>query len=174
MRRVRIAALVVVMALSLSGCMNNPYKDGVKALENGEYKEAAADFTEAIELEKQTADAYRGLGIALWETEDYEGAKDAFQKALKAGTEKNGTIYNLLGCCEMKLSNEKEAAEAFEKGLKDKEISAELKQEMRLNQIVAYEKMGNLDTAKTLLSEYLTDYPDDEKAAKEAQFLETR
>ena len=174
MKRFQMVTLVIVMAFSLSGCMTNPYKAGVKALENGEYKEAEEQFSKAVKKDKNTADAYRGLEIACWESEDYEGASDALKKALEAGTKKNGTIYNILGCSELKLGNAKEAAEYFEEGLKDKDISNELKQEMRFNMISAYEQMGDLETAKTLIANYVNDYPDDEQAAKEAQFLETR
>lgn len=174
MKRYQMTVLIFILALSLSGCISNPYKSGVKALENEEYEEAAKKFSEAVEKDKNEADAYRGLGIALWETEDYEGAKDAFEKALKAGAKKTGTIYNLLGDCELKLGNAKEAAQYFETGLEENDLSDELRQEMRFNMIVSYEQMGDTETAKTLLEEYLSEYPDDEDAAKESEFLETR
>ena len=45
---------------------------------------------------------------------------------------------------------------------------------MRLNEIAAYEKSGDMESAKSKLKSYIQDYPDDEKAAKEAEFLETR
>ena len=174
MKRYQMTVLIFILALSLSGCISNPYKSGVKALENEEYEEAAEKFSEAVKKDKNTADAYRGLGIALWETKDYKGAKDALEHALKAGTEKTGTIYNLLGNCELKLGNAKEAARYFEMGLEEKDLSDELRQEMRFNTIVAYEQMGDTETAKSLLAEYISEYPDDEDAAKEAEFLETR
>ena len=52
--------------------------------------------------------------------------------------------------------------------------SEKMTKEMRFNMIVAYEKMGDLESAKVLLKEYLEDYPDDEDAKKEIEFLETR
>ena len=39
---------------------------------------------------------------------------------------------------------------------------------------IACEELGDLASARTLLEEYLEEYPDDEAAAKEAEFLETR
>lgn len=174
MKRFQMTVLIFLLTLSLSGCITNPYKSGVKALENKEYEEAAKNFSEAVEKDNNTADAYRGLGIALWETKDYEGARDALEKALQAGTEKTGTIYNLLGNCELKLGNAKEAAVYFETGLEEKNLSDQLRQEMLFNTIVSYEQMGDTETAKTLLTEYVTEYPDDEEAVKEAEFLETR
>ena len=50
----------------------------------------------------------------------------------------------------------------------------ELIREMKRGQIIACEELGDLASARTLLEEYLEEYPDDEAAAKEAEFLETR
>ncbi len=165
------AFLMVVM---LTGCIVNPYKDGIEALENGRYEEAAKEFKEAVKKEQNKADSYRGLGIALWETEDYDGAKKALETALKEGTEKTGTICNLLGNCELQSGNMKEAIAYFEEGLSLKGNSDELIQSMRFNCIFAYEKLGDMNTAKSLLADYTADYPEDEAAVKEAQFLEKR
>lgn len=167
-------AAVLLLSIVLSGCMADPYEDGVEALKDGQYKEAAEQFKKAADKGKSKADAYRGLGIALWETGNYEGAKDAFENVLEESGEETGTLYHFLGSCELKTDNPKKAIEYFEKGLKDEKISDEVKQEMRFNSIAAYEKLGDMDTARTLLKEYAADYPEDESAAKEAQFWETR
>lgn len=174
MKRFRLMALVLLLALSLSGCLSDPYQTGAEALENEKYEEAAENFKKAAEKGNNTADAYRGLGISLWETKDYEGAADAFEKALDAGCEKTGTIYNLLGSCKLELGNEKEAIEYYETGLAQDDLSSELEQEMRFNIISAYEEQGDMESAKKLIEEYVADYPDDEEAAKEADFLKTR
>lgn len=47
-------------------------------------------------------------------------------------------------------------------------------QEMKYNEIVAYEKLGKWENARTKLKEYVKDYPDDERGTKEAEFLETQ
>ena len=54
------------------------------------------------------------------------------------------------------------------------DVSDEMMQEMRFNEIAAYEQSGDMESAKSKLKDYTADYPDDEKAAKEAEFLETR
>lgn len=174
MKRIRLSVLAVLLSAVLSGCIVNPYESGMEALEKGQYEEAAEQFRQAVEKEQNKADSYRGLGLALWETRDYEGAKAAFQAALKEGSEKTGTVFNLLGSCELKAGNVKEAIAYFEEGLKSEGISDELTKAMRFNCIYAYEKLGDMDTARSLLEEYTADYPEDEDAAKEAQFLETR
>lgn len=45
---------------------------------------------------------------------------------------------------------------------------------MKFEQITAMEKMGDFAKAKELMSQYLADYPDDEKAQRENEFLLTR
>lgn len=173
-KRLLCYAAVLLLMVSLTGCLINPYEDGVEALKNGQFKEAAENFKQAVEKGQSKADSYRGLGMALWESEDYEGAKAAFENALKEGGEKTGTLCHLLGSCELKSENYKEAIACFEEGLEDEKISDEVRQEMRFNCIAAYEKLGEMDTAKSLLAEYVRDYPEDEAAVKEAQFWETR
>lgn len=165
---------VLLLSVVLSGCMADPYEDGVEALKDGQYKEAAEQFKKAADKGQSKADSYRGLGIALWEAEDYEGAKDAFEKVLEEGGAKTGTLYHFLGSCELKTENPEKAIEYFDKGLEDEKISDEVRQEMRFNSIAAYEKLGDMDTARELLKDYAADYPEDESAAKEAQFWETR
>lgn len=174
MRKIRLSAMLILLAVLLSGCIVNPYKSGMEALEGGQYKEAAKQFREAVKKEQNKADAYRGLGLALWETKDYAGAKEAFLAALKEGSEKTGTVCNLLGSCELEEGNLKEAIAYFEEGLKAEDVSDELRKAMRYNCIYAWENLGDIDKAKSLLGEYTADYPEDEEAAKEAEFLETR
>ncbi len=174
MRKLHLYIAVFLMAIMLTGCIVNPYKSGMEALESGQYEEAAEQFKEAVKKEQNKADSYRGLGIALWETKDYEGAKEALGNALEEGSKKTGTVYNLLGSCELQAGNMKEAIAYFEEGLKADGNDDELTKAMRFNCIFAYEKLGDMETAKNLLSEYVKDYPEDEEAAKEAEFLETR
>ena len=165
MKRLAAVILTASMGLALAGCSGNPYKEGVSQLESKEYKQAEASFKEAVKQDKNTADAYRGIGIACWEQKEYKAALKAFKNAVKAGTKENATLYNLMGGCALKLD---------EKGLAASGSSDELKKEMEYNVIVSYEKMQNWEKAKSKLNEYLEKYPDDETAKKEVEFLETR
>ena len=174
MKRATLLALTVSACL-LTGC-TNALKDGTGYLEDGNYK--------AVDEGKKTAEAYRGLGMAYYEQEDYASAKDAFEKALAAGGEKNQVIYNLLGICGMKLNDYNYALEQFNQGIslsqnsgtsmENAESFSEVLQEMRFNQIVCYEKLGDWENAKTKIAEYIQVYPDDADAQREAKFLETR
>lgn len=174
MRKIQILGTILVAAGILAGCGQSPYDSGIEQLEAGSYEEAAQQFEQAVKDEENVADSYRGMGLALWEAGDYEGCRDALAQALEAGAKESGAIYSLLGNCERKLGNPKQAAEYYEKGLAQEGNSEALTQELRFNAIAAYEQQGDLETAKAKLAEYLEDYPDDEAAVKESEFLETR
>ena len=94
--------------------------------------------------------------------------------ALEQGTKENATIYSIMGNCAMQTENYEMAVEHYEAALSMDDISEELKKETRYNLIAAYEYAGNVDKAKEKLEEYIADYPDDESAIREAEFLETR
>lgn len=171
MRKMRLLFLTVLLVAALPGCGKKEYQQGVKYLQNGQYEEAADYFQTAIEKKDNLGDSYRGLGICLWEAKDYENAASAFESALEKGSKETGTVYNLLGCCVMKTGDYDRALEYFAEGLRDDSCSQDLKKEMEFNRIVALEKQGDIDSAKTYLTRYLEQYPQDEAAVKEAQFL---
>ena len=87
--------LAASLAVLITGCGKNASEDGVKLLEEGKYKEAVKEFEQAVEDDVNVGDAYRGIGIAKWEQEDYEGAREAFKNALENGAKKTGTYWNL-------------------------------------------------------------------------------
>lgn len=174
MRYLQKGLILILMSIMLTGCVGNPYKSGIKSLKDGEYSKAAEEFLEAIEEEKNLTDSYRGLGIALWEEQDYQGAYEAFENALAQGTEQTATIYSLLGNCAMELEKYDQAVEYYELCLSMEDISDELLQETEYNLIAAYEYAGDVESAKECLETYIEKYPDDESALREADFLETR
>lgn len=81
-------------------------------------------------------------------------------------------LYNQLGLCKLAAGDADAAIHAFETalGLEDSSMT----QTLRYNQIVAYEAAGDFKKAKSLMNAYLTAYPDDEAAQREAVFLSTR
>lgn len=90
---------------------------GVEYLEDGKYDQAIEQFEQAVDKKKNVGDAYRGIGIAKWEKKDYKGARKAFKKALENDAEKTGTIYNMIGNCDLKLGEAKEALNYYNLGL---------------------------------------------------------
>lgn len=174
MKRVVRVLIFLLLGMALVGCGKHEYRQGVKQLEKGKYEEAVSHFEKAVEKEANVGDSYRGIGIARWELEDFEGSGDAFLKALENGSEETGTIYNFLGACMMKLDRPSEAASYYEQGILQEGCSEEMLREMRFNMIAAYEAQGDYESAKAKLAEYVAAWPDDAQAVKEAEFLETR
>ena len=156
MKRGKALLAIFSAGLLLTAC-GNPSEKGVEYLEKGEYDQAVEQFEQAIEKNKNTGDAW-----------------NAFRKALDDNAEKTGTIYNLIGNCDLKLGKAKEALNYYNLGLEQDDVSKKMKKEMKYNIIVAYEKMEDWESAEVKLEEYLESYPNDKAAKKEAEFLETR
>lgn len=172
MKKIWIIAGLLI-CLMLAGC-SRKNEEGLTCLQEGRYEEAIEVFQESIDDQKDVAEAYRGQGIAYWELEQYEASRTAFREALANGAEETASIYNFIGSCSMQLGQYEEAISSFELGIGLGDGGSELDQEMAFNQIAAYEKIGDYESAKVRLSSYLEKYPDDAEAAKEAEFLETR
>ena len=84
----------------------------------------------------------------------------------------DASIYNQLGLCELTIGDYEEALNAFQAGIAME--GNQLMQTLKFNEIVAYEYLGEFDKATLLMKEYLQLYPDDEKALREYEFLQTR
>ena len=160
MKRGKALLAIFSAGLLLTAC-GNPSEKGVEYLEKGEYDQAVEQFEQAIEKNKNTGDAWRGIGIAKWEQKDYKGARNAFRKALDNNAEKTGTIYNLIGNCDLKLGKAKEALNYYNLGLEQDDVSKKMKKEMKYNIIVAYEKMEDWESAEVKLEEYLETAPNE-------------
>ena len=81
-------------------------------------------------------------------------------------------ICNQLGLCCLNFGDYEGALKAFESGLESDDGS--IRQTLRFNEIVAYEYMSDFKKAAVLMQGYLKDYPDDEAAKREFEFLNTR
>lgn len=167
-----LGVLICMLVFSV-GC-TRPTEEGMELFEQKKYDEALEIFQKEAKSGKEQAEAYRGMGLVYWEQQKYEEARNAFQKALDAGAEKTGTLYNLLASCEMQIGDYQSALNHYNLGLQLEGNSAELTQEMEFNQIAAYEKLYDWESAKAKVEEYIAKYPDDEAAKKEAEFLRTR
>lgn len=135
----------------------------------GDYQKAYLALEEA--KTKQGVEAYLYLGKAYEATGDYNYASSVYNSYL-AKNAGDARIYNQLGICEMQKEQYVKALDAFQKGLElgDKSVL----QSLQFNEIVAYEHMGEFQKATVLLESYLKNYPDDEKAKREYEFLSTR
>lgn len=135
----------------------------------GEYQKAYLALEEA--KDKGGADSYLYLGRAYEATGDYNYAASVYNNYLsKKGPD--AEIYNQLGLCEMSKKEYQKALEAFQAG---KQVEGNsLMQTLSFNEIVAYEYLEEYQKAAVLLNAYLQNYPDDQAAIREQQFLSTR
>lgn len=191
-RKIRYLALSAVLICFLTACSKNGIKEGTELLEKNEFEKAAAVFEQAAEeAEKEgerAPEAYRGMGMACYALEDYEGTCQNLQKALDEGGLETPIIYNLIGVSSMKLEDYDTALAAFDKGTglpergvvsrgtKKEETAdySEVIREMKFNRVICFEKKLDWENAKTAMAEYASLYPDDTEAQKEAEFLSTR
>lgn len=190
-----IAAVLVVGGFFIFGNKGKDVKEGTKLLEQGKYQEAADVFDTYLKEHTGAdeedvfyqAEASRGLGMAYYELKQYDKAIESLKKAADLGGEMTPALYNLIGISAMNLEDYDSALTAFEKGCQlpttsvytdsdGKEQEADYTaviQEMQFNRIVCFEKKSDWESAKTEMETYLTLYPDDEAAKKEAEFLES-
>lgn len=135
----------------------------------GEYQKAYLALEEA--KDKGGVDSYLYLGRAYEATGDYNYASNVYNSYL-AKYDGNAEIYNQLGLCELKKGEYQNALDAFQAGmqLEDNPIL----QSLAFNEIVAYEYLGQYEQAYALLTNYMKNYPDDEQARRELEFLSTR
>lgn len=80
--------LALLAAVLLSGCAmgsasGQKTKQGIDALEEGQYQQAQEYFVEAVRDGEQAMLAYRGLGMAYMGLARYEEAQEAFKAALE-------------------------------------------------------------------------------------------
>ncbi|CUX45182.1 tetratricopeptide repeat protein [Clostridium sp. C105KSO13] len=179
----KLLVCAILTAFLLTGCQN-AIKEGTGQLKEGKYEEAVSTFKKAADEKKDTAEAYRGLGMAYYEQQDYQSAKDAFLQVIDNGGESTPVLYNLIGVCSIHLEDYQGALDAFSKGIHLTEKNggrgtkeqdyADTVREMKFNEIVCYEKLLDWENAKKKAVEYVGDYPKDKDAQKEAVFLNTR
>lgn len=132
--------------------------------------ENARNFLERL---KTTTD----YGAALYLGRTYEALGDYnYAASIYAGyaeyDQTKPEIYNQLGLCRMQMEEYEAALTAFQTAMNIE--NNEMMQTLKFNEIIAYEYMGEFQTAAALMNSYLRSYPDDETAKREYEFLQTR
>ncbi|MGN0402159.1 MAG: tetratricopeptide repeat protein [Acetatifactor sp.] len=135
----------------------------------GEYQKATLALEEA--RDEGGVESYLYLGRAYEATGDYNYAASVYNSYL-AKYEGNAEVYNQLGLCQTQLGDYQKALAAFQAGMQLEESS--MLQTLAFNEIVAYEYLGQFEQAYVLITDYLKNYPDDEQAKREYDFLSTR
>lgn len=136
-----------------------------------DYDQAVTEFTTAAK-NGYTA-AYYYLGDIYQKQEDYKSAVHNYKRLIKdQKNEISAAVYAKLGMCEIKLNQYDEALIDIQTGLEYNDSS--FNQQLKHNEIVVYEKLGDFAKAYKSVKAYLKSYPDDEDAAKEYEFIKTR
>lgn len=137
----------------------------------GDYNTAMTELTSAGEA--GYTESYQYLGNIYLENNDITNAIYYFELYLEKANSKNiSPVYNQIAYCYMMQGNYEEALSYINKGLKN--ATTENEQELRKNEIIVYEKMGDVDLALEKMESYIKDYPEDEEAANDYIFLQTR
>ena len=153
--RAAASAAGAVLLLCLSGCAALPFnfgtseaQEGISSLQSGSYDDAAASFQGQIDEGKESESVWRGLGIALMGKGDYQGAAEAFEKALSMTNGLPGSMeYDInyyLGSCYFKMGNSAEALKVYDAilALKPNDRQARVLRGTVLISMGDYEKAG--------------------------------
>lgn len=137
-----------------------------------DYESARNHLEEARkEAEKAGSDIILMLGRTYEALEDYNYAASVYNSFVESNPAEV-EILNQLGLCEMKLKDYQAALTAFQSGIKVENNS--LMQVLKYNEITVYEFLGEYKKAAVSMESYLKTYPDDKKAQREYEFLQTR
>ncbi len=156
--------------------MNTDYKKseyqmGVFHYYVGEYEEARTRFENYRGKKKDTKDLILYMGKTYEALGDLNYATSLYTEYLAEHPEET-ELYVQLGLVKMQLEDYAGALSAFESGIATGDV--EYLQSLKFDEIVAYEYLLDFKKAAVLMQEYLEQYPNDEAAQREYEFLKTR
>ncbi len=102
---------------------------------------------------------------------DNNYAISVYNSYLESG-EPNAQVLNQLGLCKMQTGDYEGALANFQSAMNVENNG--MMQTLKMNEIVAYERLGEYQNAASLMESYLRAYPDDQEAKRESTFLKTR
>lgn len=102
---------------------------------------------------------------------DQNYAISVYNTYLDSG-EDNPQVLNQLGLCKMGIGDYEGALAAFQRAMNVEDGS--MLQALKMNEIIAYEELGEFRKAAVLMDSYLKTYPDDQEAQREYIFLQSR
>ncbi|MBR0133262.1 MAG: tetratricopeptide repeat protein [Lachnospiraceae bacterium] len=104
--------------------------------------------------------------------ENYDKAKEYFERYLGRASVESPAVCNDLACCCIYDKDYEKAMEWIEKGLSNG--TSGVTRDLKKNEIVCLEQMGKLQDAKAKLETFVLEYPEDEAAKLELEYLGTR
>lgn len=128
------------------------------------------------EMEYAMANGIEDAGFYLAEIYlmegDYERASELFEEYAGSTVVESPTVCNDISVCLISAERYDEALEWINKGLMFKMSGVE--KQLKRNRVACYEGSGKLSEALYLLEKYVAEYPEDEGAAQEYNFLSQR
>jgi tetratricopeptide (TPR) repeat protein len=112
------------------------------------------------------------IGEIYRNKKDYTNAIYYYENYIGTGKVITPNVYNQAAVCLIKTGEYNKAIEYLDAGIAYN--NADTLQLLKKNEIIAYENLGQFDIADEKLKEYVTNYPEDKDAVREAEFIDTR
>ena len=188
LKKIYIIVISIMLIFVLCSCQNARIKDlrkkGIEALDNGNYQEAHDLLYEALMAGKGQVgriqyDILMYYAECCYYLKDYDKVDKIYESLYKI--DKNNKTYQYLNNnirteitkirFKIALDEDRiEDADAIYKELS--ELGASFDKSVRFNHAVLYEKRGEWRDALNEFNMYLMQYPDDEDALHEKEFIE--
>ena len=135
-----------------------------------DYDNARTELTTASE--KGSTEAALILGMVYMAQGDTANARSFYQQYIDADGEDPAKGYNGLALCDIADGDYDSALQNISQGLGD--ATSDEMRDLLFNEIVVYEKKLDFSTALSKAQEYVQTFKDDEAAAKELTFRQSR
>ena len=135
-----------------------------------DYENARTELTTAAD--KGSTEATLILGMVYMAQGDTSNARSFYQQYIDADGDDPAKGYNGLALCDISDGDYDSALQNISQGLGD--ATSDEMRDLLFNEIVVYEKKLDLSTALSQAQEYVQTFKDDDAAAKELTFLQSR
>lgn len=135
-----------------------------------DYENARTELTTAAD--KGSTEATLILGMVYMAQGDTSNARSFYQQYIDADGDDPAKGYNGLALCDISDGDYDSALQNISQGLGD--ATSDEMRDLLFNEIVVYEKKLDLSTALSKAQEYVQTFKDDDDAAKELTFLQSR
>ena len=135
-----------------------------------DYENARTELTTAAD--KVSTEATLILGMVYMAQGDTSNARSFYQQYIDADGDDPAKGYNGLALCDISDGDYDSALQNISQGLGD--ATSDEMRDLLFNEIVVYEKKLDLSTALSKAQEYVQTFKDDDAAAKELTFLQSR
>lgn len=135
-----------------------------------DYENARTELTTAAD--KGSTEATLILGMVYMAQGDTSNARSFYQQYIDADGDDPAKGYNGLALCDISDGDYDSALQNISQGLGD--ATSDEMRDLLFNEIIVYEKKLDFSTALSKAQEYVQTFKDDDAAAKELTFLQSR